>query len=268
MRLSKGFIPVRRDFFEQYFKKAGLAYYVYTWLVMNASYEKSTVWEDSKKRIHLNPGDVLTTQVEICRWTGIHKSTLKKILDDLSNKGLVEIITRIPLVLRVTKWREMNNEWMLKEKDKNSPAEQTEKPPSKEKGSYSKNQKQPEPEKSPIEMVVKNKAPAMRKNPAPDADISLGTQWYMWARKKTPATAFSLDGFINAITLIRKTRKLDDEKMIALFEFVKNDNFWQDNFISPIKYNVRSKNNDLPRIDNVLRSMARSPLRQVNTLGF
>lgn len=101
MRLSKGWIPLYREDFEKYFDRAPFEFHFYTWLLMNACHEAGEKWLDSKTKVNLERGEVLTSVRDATKKTGLHHRTLRKVCENLKAKGLISITSKEPFVIRL-----------------------------------------------------------------------------------------------------------------------------------------------------------------------
>jgi hypothetical protein len=89
-----------------------------------------------------------------------------------------------------------------------------------------------------------------------DQIMSTAIKWHEWASKKMPwmKEKITAEKFYNELIKIQQTVDLNDSGIDALFEFIKNDEFWSQNAISPMNLNSKSKNG-LRKIDNILLRM-------------
>lgn len=83
-----------------------------------------------------------------------------------------------------------------------------------------------------------------------DFDSDLAKRWAEHAVTVMPSLKPELDKWANAIRLMREQDKLSESDIERLFEFVKDDEFWRLNAISPIAIRGRSKNG-LKKIENI-----------------
>ena len=89
-------------------------------------------------------------------------------------------------------------------------------------------------------------------------DFSLASRWLDFAKevmswKKAPSS-WNAENWANDLAKIRRVTDINDEGLIALFEFIKNDDFWMKNAMSPATLLKKGKN-DLRKIDNILLKM-------------
>jgi hypothetical protein len=88
------------------------------------------------------------------------------------------------------------------------------------------------------------------KDPVLDA---LSEIWIKWAMEKMPwnKEKFKIEKFYDSLITIRNTTDLNADGLRALFDFIRNDDFWKDQVINPKSLLTPSKNG-LRKIDNVL----------------
>lgn len=86
--------------------------------------------------------------------------------------------------------------------------------------------------------------------------MSTALKWHEWASKKMPwmKEKITAEKFYNELMKIQSTTDLNDNGIEALFEFIKTDEFWSQNAISPMNLISKSKNG-LRKIDNILLRM-------------
>lgn len=77
--------------------------------------------------------------------------------------------------------------------------------------------------------------------------------WWKWATDKLPWQKEKMkeEQFYDALITIRNTTDLNPDGLRAVFDFIRNDDFWQHQAISPKSLLTPSKNG-LRKIDNVL----------------
>lgn len=84
---------------------------------------------------------------------------------------------------------------------------------------------------------------------APD-DLELAARWAEHARSLTPHIKIVPEKWADSIRLIREQDGLTLQEIVELFEWVKADEFWRMNAISPQAIRGRSKNG-LKKIENI-----------------
>jgi predicted transcriptional regulator len=89
----------------------------------------------------------------------------------------------------------------------------------------------------------------------PEASISLAKDWLQWANKQSPwKTGFTLHNFAEAILTIQRQGKFNHEPVRHLFEYIKRDDFWAKNAISPAGLTKR-KNGDMRKWETIMHQM-------------
>jgi len=86
--------------------------------------------------------------------------------------------------------------------------------------------------------------------------MSTAEKWHEWSSRKMPwmKEKITAEKFYNELIKIQSTVDLNDQGIDALFDFIKNDQFWSQNAISPMNLISKSKNG-LRKIDNILLQM-------------
>jgi len=84
-----------------------------------------------------------------------------------------------------------------------------------------------------------------------DFDMNLGTKWHDYATAKMPSGKFDLIKFAEAISKIKRTIDLSDDEMDYLFNWIIEDEFWQNVAISPCGLLNRSANGNR-KVENIL----------------
>lgn len=85
-------------------------------------------------------------------------------------------------------------------------------------------------------------------------DLKLGTDWVEFAKTKLTgksALKINTEAYINAIRLMREQDGLSERKIQLLFDFIRKDDFWGKNGISPVR--IRSRDSDgISKCDRIL----------------
>lgn len=90
----------------------------------------------------------------------------------------------------------------------------------------------------------------------PEASISLAKEWLEWAKSQSPwNTAFTLHNFAEAILTIQRQGKFNHEPVRRLFEYIKRDDFWAKNAISPSGLTKRKNGSDMRKWETVMHQM-------------
>lgn len=118
------------------------------------------------------------------------------------------------------------------------------------------------------ELNQKNKDP-QRLTPSTQDDLSglsyedakIGKSWLEFAlsemKWKKPPVGWSQINFAKAVYKIRKSTGLNDSGLTALLDFIKGDDFWNKNALSPSALFTKSKNGNR-KLDNILLAMKSS----------
>ena len=91
------------------------------------------------------------------------------------------------------------------------------------------------------------------KNNVNDEIMSTAIKWHEWTLAKAPwlKENISPEKFYSGLLKIAKSVSLNESGIENLFQFIKNDDFWKENAISPMSLLTISKNG-LRKIDNIL----------------
>lgn len=113
------------------------------------------------------------------------------------------------------------------------------------------------PEESPRQEGNKP-AHTPESKPAParytDADRALAADWASWASTRSKTVRPDIARWADTFRLMREIDGLTDPDMRAMFDFVRSDDFWAKNAISPAHLRARSKNG-LLKHENLRNSM-------------
>lgn len=103
-----------------------------------------------------------------------------------------------------------------------------------------------------------------------EADLAVGREWLEFARTEMPWKAedpsWTAERFAEAIAKVRLATDLNDLGTKALLEFIKRDDFWAKNAISPAGLLKRGAKNGERKIDNILVRMRTPQDRQYAAL--
>lgn len=91
----------------------------------------------------------------------------------------------------------------------------------------------------------------------------ISSEWLQSAIKKMPhlKQRFTQEKFELAVNKIKTYTKANDEQIYEIWEFIKNDQFWSDQAISPLGLMQISKNGNY-KLDNVLIQMRSKLIRE------
>ena len=106
----------------------------------------------------------------------------------------------------------------------------------------------------------KNGVPAIWKARITTDDKQLAKQWFDRAVELTPKSKYSLEKFEEALCRIRFDYKFTHEHMVQLFEFIKGDDFWKGNVVSPSSLLRPSKSEpEITKLMQVVRAIKNRP---------
>jgi hypothetical protein len=106
-----------------------------------------------------------------------------------------------------------------------------------------------------------NAKPLPRLRSPSDFECALSEQWLAHAKSITPKGKFDSKKFDQAIVKLKKHTSFDDIKLQSLFDWIRQDDFWRPNAISPAALFQKSKSNsDLKKIDQILVQFNKIPL--------
>ena len=106
--------------------------------------------------------------------------------------------------------------------------------------------------------------PKAKKIPYQPEDLELGKKWHQYALSEmkwsTAPGSWCDEFFATGIALVKRRAGLNHQQMTKIYEFVRNDNFWSGNALSPKTLLNKSSRNDLRKIDNIIQAIrARNP---------
>lgn len=106
--------------------------------------------------------------------------------------------------------------------------------------------------------------------PPSEADLAVGREWLAFALHEMPWQAgrrgFSDESFAQAVAELRRATDLNPEGVAAVLAFVKADDFWRRNALSPAGLLKRSAKNGNRKIDNILVRMKTPTDRVLDSL--
>ena len=106
----------------------------------------------------------------------------------------------------------------------------------------------------------KNGVPAIWKARITPDDKQLAKQWFDRANELTPKSKYSLEKFEEALCRIRFDYKFTSEHLVQIFEFIKEDDFWKHNVVSPTSLLKPSKSEpEITKLMQVVRSLKNKP---------
>lgn len=91
-------------------------------------------------------------------------------------------------------------------------------------------------------------------------DHDLADQWFAWAKTQLHTIQPTRDG-AETIRKLREIDNLTETDLNALFQFVKKDDFWSSNALSPSGLRAKGKNG-LRKFENIQRAMVVRPIHQ------
>ena len=106
----------------------------------------------------------------------------------------------------------------------------------------------------------KNGVPAIWKARITPDDKQLAKQWFDRANELTPKSKYSLEKFEEALCRIRFDYKFTSDHLVQIFEFIKEDDFWKHNVVSPTSLLKPSKSEpEITKLMQVVRSLKNKP---------
>ena len=124
--------------------------------------------------------------------------------------------------------------------------------------------------KTSIETKLKSKSLTKKTKPKTKKlsyqleDLELGKKWHQYALSEmkwsSPPNSWNDEFFATGIALVKRRAGLNHQQMIKIYEFVRNDNFWSANALSPKTLLNKSSRNDMRKIDNIISAIrSRNP---------
>jgi hypothetical protein len=89
------------------------------------------------------------------------------------------------------------------------------------------------------------------------ADFDLALDWIAWAHEQHPHLKLQAEPCAKEIRISRDNTGRTIEQMRNIFEWIKQDDFWSKNCLSPCALNKKSSSNGLRKIDNIINSISK-----------
>lgn len=103
-------------------------------------------------------------------------------------------------------------------------------------------------------------------DPIEPSDLAVGREWLDFAVQETPWRAgrsgMTAEAFAVSIARVRRVTGLDETGIAAVLAFVRSDDFWRQNALSPAGLLKKSGRNGLRKIDNILVRMRSTGSRE------
>lgn len=97
-------------------------------------------------------------------------------------------------------------------------------------------------------------------------DLASAQAWLEYAIAEMPwkagTDAFTVERFADSLAKLRRATDLNASGIAAVLAFVKADDFWRKNAVSPAGLLKKSGKNELRKIDNILARMKSTPSQQ------
>lgn len=119
-----------------------------------------------------------------------------------------------------------------------------------------------ETERNVTNKISKDISPTKRKRSAvlpSEFDLTMATRWINWAASTGKITAEEINhkNAANTFRLMRTVNNIQEGQIEEIFQFVKGDDFWAKQALSPVKLRKKSDNNGLMKFRNILTAMER-----------
>jgi hypothetical protein len=88
-------------------------------------------------------------------------------------------------------------------------------------------------------------------------DFDLALDWISWAHEQHPHLKLQSEPCAKEIRISRDNTGRTIEQMRNIFEWIKKDDFWSKNCLSPCALNKKSAANGLRKIDNIINSISK-----------
>jgi hypothetical protein len=89
------------------------------------------------------------------------------------------------------------------------------------------------------------------------ADFDLALDWISWAHEQHSHLKLQAEACAKEIRISRDNTGRTIEQMRNIFEWIKKDDFWSKNCLSPCALNKKSAANGLRKIDNIINSISK-----------
>ena len=113
----------------------------------------------------------------------------------------------------------------------------------------------------------KSKVPAIWQARINDDDRAIAKDWFEYANQVTPKNSYMIEKFEEAICRIRVTHGYTTTHIRQLFEFIKQDEFWQGKAVSPPALLKPSRSDPgIIKLEQVVRSLKHRPKTKMEKL--
>ena len=98
-------------------------------------------------------------------------------------------------------------------------------------------------------------------------DQSLAEHWHVWSKERTPKGKYDVEKFSEAICKIRVNHNYTIDHVNQIFDFIRNDDFWRNNAISPTSLLKPSKSEpEITKLEQVVRKLRAKPKSKMERL--
>lgn len=101
-----------------------------------------------------------------------------------------------------------------------------------------------------------------------ESDLAVASEWLEFSFQSMPwrrtavTAGWTVAAFAEAIAKVKRVTGLNDSGVAAIFEFIRGDDFWSKNALSPASLLKKSARNDQRKIDNILIRMKAGTTKQ------
>jgi len=233
----------------------------------------------NEKAIH--NGQVRIGQRDMARGTGIGRTRLRKLIKQLHELGIVETKSdpkraHLKWNLVICNYKVINRDRYEKQTTISTQNQPTYTSNNYIQSKYIYNTTTGEPNAEPsidlgIEQVEvsarsncsdklkkKSKKKPHLKDPfhATPLEVALGVSWLKFAKEQIPHarhTTWTEERFAKDLNKVKQYAKLTDDQMVELLDFIRGDDIWRPNAVSPASL-MKTSRNGLKKIDNLLSS--------------
>lgn len=222
MRYIEGYFPIPRKSVEK-LKNSPNALSIYCLLRSWAPFKQTSVII-SGKEIPISETQVLTGVGELSRWLGISPVSINK---------SIKLLRRLDIITSIENHHSCRLFTLDSTYDENSDT------------AISRIKKE--------ELKTKNKK--LKSTPKiSDDENTLASEWLSWSLTVTPSIKASAHDFAVSISEFCRIEKISANDLRQIFEFIRKNEFWAKNAVSPAGLRTRSKNG-LLKYQNILNDM-------------
>ena len=241
-RHTSGWVKLHRQIMVSPIYQDGYALAIFTTILCWANYKpgKTIV---NKQLVHLDRGELATSTLELASRFGWDRKTVERKLLLLEKNGtIVQRTSRHGRIIAICNYEKYQGD----DDDDGTTVGTTV-------GTYSEEDKKRRKKELRVNPQLAPKGSGGTPLPC---DYALGDSWWDFAYSVVPTMKRNREASANAIRLMREVDGLTEAQIRETLEFIRGDQFWRQQALSPVALRGRSKNG-LKKLENVRLAMQR-----------